>query len=126
MRRPDNSSAERLPARATGKIPAWFFHVVSFRHPIKAPVPQRRQLRLNQVSHSRQRTSRNRSLGLGVHLLFGSRARCVLVFVFQTSRPSWSHEFSWTSSFTIRLRLVAQGRSSRTAQLFSQPVAGNA
>ncbi|MGA8491605.1 MAG: hypothetical protein WB711_14355 [Terriglobales bacterium] len=35
MRRQDNSSAERLPARATGKIPAWFFHVVSSRHPIE-------------------------------------------------------------------------------------------
>jgi hypothetical protein len=28
MRRQDNFSAARLPARATGKIPAWFFHVV--------------------------------------------------------------------------------------------------
>src|SRR5208282_2248175 len=35
MRRQDNFSAERLPPRATGKIPAWLFHVVSSRHPIE-------------------------------------------------------------------------------------------
>ena len=35
------------------------------------------------------------------HLQFGSRARYVAVFVFQTSRPSWTHEFSWPSSFLI-------------------------
>ena|ERR1700693_2589278 len=29
MRKQDDFSAARLPARARGKIPAWFFHVVS-------------------------------------------------------------------------------------------------
>jgi hypothetical protein len=35
MRKQGNSSAEWLPQRAAGKIPAWFFHVVSSWHPIE-------------------------------------------------------------------------------------------
>src|ERR1035438_5951545 len=48
--------------------------------------------------------STDRSQGSGAHLQCGSRARYVVVFVSQTIRPSWSHEFSWLSSLLIPWR----------------------
>jgi hypothetical protein len=55
-------------------------------------VPPVRRL-VNRVSRSRRQTSRGRSPGSGVPLQFGSHAQWVPVFVPQSSRPWWSHEF---------------------------------
>src|ERR1700675_39013 len=56
--------------------------------------------------------SKDHSRGLAAHLQCDSRARCVVVFVPQTGRLLWSHEFSWPSSFLFRLRFGWQMRKS--------------
>src|ERR1700730_2991930 len=81
MRRPGNSSAERLPAQATGRNPAWFVHVVSFRHPTERlchDVPN--PVGLADLAHSDKRA---KTVHRGWSLIFNSVAALdVLSFSF--------------------------------------------